>query len=99
MPLTVTVSQDDINRGVRGSCKVCPIAHAFNRTLAADTDLEYVHVDGEHVEFNSRVDGPWRTYYFGLPAEAKAFIRGFDNNTNEQGIRPFTFRPRFLRVQ
>ena len=98
VPLTVTVSQHDIDRGVRASCKSCPIAHAFNRALAADTDLEYVYVDGEHVEFTSRVHGPWRTYYFGLPAEAKTFIRNFDNPTPERA-KPFAFRPRFLRVE
>ena len=98
VPLTVALSQDDIDRAVRGSCKLCPIAHAFNRALAADTDREYVHVDGEHVEFNSRVHTPWRTYYFGLPLQAKVFICDFDKG-NHQGIKPFSFRPRLLRIE
>lgn len=98
VPLTVTVSQADIHNGVPGSCKFCPLAHAFNRALAADTDRETVHIDGEHVEFSSRVHGRWRTYYFGLPTEAKAFIRDFDN-ANPDRIKPFTFRPRFLRLE
>ena len=98
VPLTVTVCQVDIDRGVRGSCKFCPIAHAFNRALAADTDRESVYVDGEHVEFNSRVHGQWRNYHFGLPVEAMAFIRDFDNAHHDR-IKPFTFRPRVLCVE
>lgn len=84
--LTIYVTQDDINKGVRGDGATCPVAIAIHRrcpTVYAD-----IMVDGEHIEIDSDADD----FYFkvDIPKKVKRFTARFD----EQGaaeVKPFKF--------
>lgn len=88
MKRTVTVLQDDIDKGTRESIWACPVARAAARDLADLADRGYVTVGGSLVV---RISDPHvRDLVFRLPEEAKAFVRRFD----ERGpgyVQPFKF--------
>lgn len=79
--MTITVTQEDIDKGIRKDCAQCPITNAVARHLPA---LKFIEtgscfitgsIDEERVSFN-------------LPTDARWFVLRFDNGYIEQ---PFTF--------
>jgi len=81
MKLEVTVTQDDIDKGVRGQPGCCPIARALARTCPR------IHASVGDRTADLYADGEW-LYETDLPREAKAFVAAFDA---EKPVAPFTF--------
>lgn len=78
--VTIEVTQEDIDRGIRESCTCCPIANAMKRILKPD-------------DVRVRNKETWTSYRYVelthlLPNEAAKFIRYFDNG---ETVHPFTF--------
>jgi hypothetical protein len=71
MKVKISVTADDIARGVRGLCDSCPIALAMKRLLP-DSDID---VENEFVSINQRD--------VSLPAEARDFVGAFDLSDEE----------------
>ena len=74
--VTVEVTQEDIDRGARGSCYRCPIALAIDRIVGHPVEVDCIEVKG----------CGWRAF---LPDEAGDFVEFFDNKTGR--VAPFTF--------
>jgi len=81
----ISVTQEHINYGRRGSCHDCPIALAVCAALRAGR----VRVTPGFIDYKRYLDIP-------LPAEAQLFITRFDA---EVSVKPFEFEleiPEFL---
>lgn len=100
----VDVTEDDINKGVRCACKICPIALAMVRCLGighrsvwANGDMEgyrrsyQVNATGQFLELFSGTGARIKRWY--TPLNAAIFIKQYDN---EKDVGPFTF---YLQVQ
>ena len=76
---TITVTDEDIERGVRKSYKFCPIACAMRRkkwdVLAVIEQYAEIDVEGDEVKFK-------------LPYDAQKFIVNFDTGKE---VAPFEF--------
>jgi hypothetical protein len=97
MKIRIDVNATDIEQGIQSNCTSCPIAIATVRALKEKGISGNVRI-GEHT---ARIFP-----FFGnivskakMPAEARAFIKVFDENTlypytraeYEQVVRPFSF--------
>lgn len=79
-PLTIHVTQEDIDRGIRRNCGECPIALAIKRAGAVSVDAEHGVIslgDAEHNRFR-----------FHTPSDASKFMADFDKCLP---VTPFTF--------
>lgn len=79
------VTQEDIDHGIRYSCRECPIARVINRTFSKE-----ILVDGANlsVPFCADIVGIIEYKLFELPQEVKNSIRDFDKQLK---VEPFTF--------
>ena len=77
-PIVVTVTQDDIDHGVKQSCVKCPIAIAATRALNFSA-----HVQPNHIYAGNRA--------YSVPWQARVFIIKFDNGGR---VEPFQFELR-----
>jgi hypothetical protein len=76
--ITVTVTQSDINEGLRGSIYICPVAQALSRALgAAAVTNGYQWSSG----------GDWFIWH-DLPTVARYWIGDYDNYRR---VAPFSF--------
>ena len=80
MHMTITVTQDDIDRGCRKHWTNCPIAHAASRALGG-----WVKVRQDSIEIVDYFDVYPR---IPLPGEAQRFIAAFDCGWR---VAPFAF--------
>jgi hypothetical protein len=78
--ITIHVTQEDIDKGIRGDCKRCPVARAIERELPSASDI---NVDGCTVSFWH--DGEYCRYAIN---EVEDFIELYDN---DRIVEPFTF--------
>jgi hypothetical protein len=84
--MTIHVTQDDINNGVRQEGLYCPIALAVHRRTKSDGTIEpRVFTDGETTEIT---DVRGYAEYLG-PPDAIHFVADFDDHGN---VEPFSFR-------
>jgi hypothetical protein len=79
--LTVNVTQEDIDHGISGNCRNCPIALAVIRALdLSPRDYVSVCINDVLVQENGGLEGegpePMRCYWLG--DDAKRFIYQFD---------------------
>ena len=82
--MKVVVTQEHIDKGVKGEHADCPIALAVKAL-----GYKNVSVDAESIDASDGVGG---ASFFGyLPDEAALFIGMFDNGEDE--VAPFTFEP------
>jgi hypothetical protein len=83
--ITVTVTQDDIDKGIPEDGCNCPIARAVMRAGLANpvVNEDSIVIDG--VETDAGLAPLWE-----LPDEAVAFIAAFDDG-NTGTLEPFTF--------
>jgi len=81
METQITVTKWDIYWGERGETKKCPIARAIRKKLKAKEAL--ITHSSARILFRKKP-----TILSILPAEARVFIREFDNN---QKVKPFKF--------
>ena len=84
MNTTITVTQEDINQGVRRKCDSCPIALAINRILR----MEYKSSCFAHVYIKNRETGGVIYRTIPLPDIAFNFILNFDR---KEEVYPITF--------
>jgi hypothetical protein len=82
--MKIKVTQKDIDKGSKGSCYECPIAHAFKREVKNKIRYAFA-VNADSIDL---VTKDYRRYIYALPKEAKKFIQRFDN---DQPVKPFTF--------
>ena len=82
MMITVEVTQEDIDHGVKGNCVKCPIAKAIGRA-AGNTDCG-VGITRAHL-YSGHERG---LISFKLPIEAQNFIERFDDGFE---VQPFSF--------
>jgi hypothetical protein len=73
---TITVLQDDIDKGVKNDPYSCAIALAVKRDLNRDLVTVGYHLDIGGLKFAN------------LPPEARNFVRDFDNG---EAVKPFKF--------
>jgi hypothetical protein len=86
--VTVSVTQEHIDRGRPGQCAACPIALALAEAMPYATHIEvYGSPDDGTPAFAEVWSGALKCH-FRLPAEADAFIAAFDD---EHPVAPFTF--------
>jgi len=82
--MTIQVTQEHINRGIRGDCGSCPIALAIQEALpklGINVQVLHVLIQGEIVP---------------LPSRARWFIADFDTNPRDEDadikwLEPFDF--------
>ena len=92
--ITVSITQDHINRGLRGHCGRCPVALAIKDAVRGQAK----RFRGKVEVFNSRAnirsyDGE-RTALAGrwvMPLDVGDFIYDFDIGGRGPRVRPFTF--------
>lgn len=77
--MTITVTQEDIDKGVISSCVACPIALAVGRFMP---DSGFI-VCANAIDFTSPLGD-----LIHLPIEAVKFISDFDKG---RPVQPFTF--------
>lgn len=75
--LTINVTQEDIDKGIKESCFSCPVAKALRRVMSNST---YIRVGNPTVTVGSCTTQ--------LPIVASHFISKFDI---DQPVSPFTF--------
>lgn len=81
--MIVSVTQEDINLGMRHNCYHCPIAKATQRNYAHPN---YVRIDSGTLTVFSKVSMQEHTYH--LPWNAMTWIAKFDSG---QEVKPFEF--------
>jgi hypothetical protein len=82
---TISVTAEDITRGIRRKCQICPAARAISKHLREQLRI-YVWGDG-----NLSIGYPiqeGRMNDFELPKCVGDFVRDFDN---DRDVQPFTF--------
>ena len=94
--VTVKVTQDDIDKGERETCRRCPIALALNRLLALPAEVRLGNVRSSANIVTSYHPKYWPT--LPLPAECKRFIKIFDGRGPVTPFDfPLTIDKRYLR--
>lgn len=78
--MTINVTQEDINKGVRNSCTKCPVALAVHRAL---NKMVRVGFSGVRVEFSIGV-----LQFLRIPQECQDFMARFDFG---MPVQPFEF--------
>ena len=82
--MKITVTQENIDKGVRGEIGYCPIALAIKAL-----GYEHVCVDDESVDARREEDDPYADAFLSyLPTKATSFIHAFDEGRK---VAPFTF--------
>ena len=95
--MKVNVSQKDIDKGVRGSEKSCPIALATQRAFNThNVDVHYNDSgdedDNNFIKLRIKVDDEYYSHYHIDEAEhCDNFIHWFDNNETDD-CKPFEFK-------
>ena len=95
--MIVKVSQKDIDKGVRGSEKSCPIALATQRAFNThNVDVHYNDSgdedDNNFIKLRIKVDDEYYSHYHIDEAEhCDNFIHWFDNG-EEDDCKPFEFK-------
>ena len=95
--MIVKVSQKDIDKGVRGSEKSCPIALATQRAFNThNVDVHYNDSgdedDNNFIKFRIKVDDEYYSHYHIDEAEhCDNFIHWVDNNETDD-CKPFEFK-------
>lgn len=82
----ITVTQEDIDRGIRGNAFNCPLAIAIDRALPVVCE---VSVGLDTVTIN-QPDGV--AYWFPLPDAAKDFVKRYDADPST--VKPIVFHLR-----
>lgn len=77
--VTISVTQEHIDKGCRYGCFDCPIALALYDVVKPDT---YIEVDTEYISFGKQK--------IKLPEAAKLFIDRFDSS-GKNYVSPFSF--------
>ena len=77
--MLITVTQKDIDLGIRKNCRVCPVALAVYRAINLPIEVS---------AFNVCHEGPYGEIIAPLPPEATRFILDFDAGKE---VGPFTF--------
>jgi hypothetical protein len=82
---TIHVTQEDIDKGIRGDCKRCPVARAIERELPSASDIE-VHgyiiafwYDGEYIQIKGSGELARFVYEFDDGKKLKPFEFTLDN--------------------
>lgn len=78
-PIHVVVTQEDIEKGIKGDTSNCPIANALKRMGYTDVKVGYLH---------SWIHRNGRTLTVRMPIEASFFVDNFDNR---ETVAPFSF--------
>lgn len=91
--VTVSVTQEHIDRGKRNDCSDCPVALAFLDALpgARIASVRYWDHDGDLArapEIHVTVDFDAGFRYYRAPDEVAAFVADFDDGL---AVSPFTF--------
>lgn len=84
-PVTVEVTQEDIDAGESGSYFFCPIARAVERLLAKQTSAG---VCAKRIDVRGTRNGKFEKTRHSLPDVAAEFVQRFDE---EKVVEPFTF--------
>ena len=88
--MKITVTQKDIDKGLKSNCYECPIAHAFKRKFKNQIRYGFA-VNAESIEHFTK--DMW--YSYTLPKKAKKFIQRFDS---DQPAKPFTFEIKTIKT-
>jgi hypothetical protein len=88
MKIKVKVTADDIKRGVRNSCSLCPIARALKRVRPAGYKRAAVIAGGGWLLFRTET----KTLMADTPKTARYFISRFDN---VKKVKPISFTLNF----
>lgn len=81
--MTIHVTQEDIDKGTRGSFLACPIARAVKRQVG----VRWAEVSDDHIRVaDTALSG--NVTRFRTPPEAADFINDFDS---EEEVEPFSF--------
>ena len=86
MTMKVTVTQEDIDKGIRCNARACPIANAIMKKK----NIVYVSVLG-NTSVKREINKRSLHYIYKLPTSAKSFIKAFDSC---EPVEPFTFEMR-----
>lgn len=89
--LILEVTQEDIDKGKRGNCCLCPIALALMRKFNLDTSedsLDSASVGLTMASIFPVMDKERKPQYFYMPDEASEFIKNFDSKVP---VKPFSF--------
>jgi hypothetical protein len=84
--MRITVTQDDIDNGFRGTACACPVARAVGRAFGVPPLVNQVSV-GWSIGIRQSPADRYMTWY-ALPDVADDFIRKFDT---KQPVEPFAF--------
>lgn len=90
--LQVTVTNDDIARGVRGNVSRCPIALALGDNAGTLTGYPIVGVCSLNVTVRHPVNHHLVRLYAPLPNKAIVFVKRFDE---QFAVKPFKFTVTF----
>jgi hypothetical protein len=89
--VTVSVTQEHIDRGKPARCHDCPIALAIIAAMPGAVDASVFYLDCEEPQMRATVwmnDGT--AHQLNLPDEADEFARAFDW-ADDEPVSPFTF--------
>lgn len=89
--LILEVTQEDIDKGKRENCSLCPIALALMRKFNLDPSedsLDHVSVGITMASIFPVIDKQHKSQYFYMPDEASEFIKNFDSKIP---VKPFNF--------
>jgi nitrate/TMAO reductase-like tetraheme cytochrome c subunit len=81
--MKITVTQKDIDKGLKSSCYECPIAHALKRKVKNKIRYGFA-VNADFIDLTK--DNKW--WIYALPKKAQTFIKRFDDG---KPVKPFTF--------
>lgn len=85
LPIKVTVTDEDIDRGVRRDCDWCPVARAVKRALYGKPGDTLIPDGPVKVnQFRIEIDGGRMV----APLKVSQFVEDFDN---EKAVSPFEF--------
>lgn len=86
MKTTISITQEDIDRGARGARFLCAGARAVNRVLADGFHCDFGYKSA-HI-FTGQRPHARAVHTFVLPQEAEDFVNQFDR---EMHVQPMTF--------
>jgi len=78
LPLTIHVTQEDIDEGVQEDCERCPVARAVERATGISTVVQF-----ERISVNCQ-----NKVVFVTPTYVRIFIKAFDET---RLVTPFSF--------
>ena len=82
--IKINVTQEDIDKGIQGSCVNCPTGLALQRTFPSSN---YIHVDTVDIEYGINPESD-EFKSVETPQEVIDFIDDFDNG---KPVKPFFF--------